>query len=246
MKPFLILQLRANDAAAQGEFDAFLRYGGLTSDQVVRIRMESDELPEIDLDAYSGVIVGGGPWNVSDSEEKKSERQKLAEAWLTDLITQIIAKDMPYLGACYGLGSLNRAAGATVSKDQYGEPVSAVTIDLTDEGQKDPLLDGFPTSFRAIVGHKEACQNLPEGAVHLASSSTCPLQMYRIGSNVYATQFHPELDLEGIHVRIDVYKHAGYFPPEDAEDLKKTFEGEEITVPTQLLKRFVEKYKTTD
>ena len=35
---------------------------------------------------------------------------------------------------------------------------------------------------------------LPRHAVLLASSPTCPVQAFRIGSHVYATQFHPELD----------------------------------------------------
>ena len=43
--------------------------------------------------------------------------------------------------------------------------------------------------------------------------------MFRIKENLYATQFHPELDAEGLVTRIDIYRHAGYFPPESAEEL---------------------------
>lgn len=243
MKPFLILQLRKNDAASDGEFEAFLKYGELSLADSIRIRMESETLPEISLDDYSGVIVGGGPWNVSDIPDTKDAAQQSAEAWLDKLLLQIVEKDFPYMGACYGFGALTMSVNGHVSKEQYGESLSAVDIHLTHEGTQDPLLEGFPSAFKAIVGHKEACQTLPENAVWLAKSDTCPIQMYRIGNNVYATQFHPELDGEGVCVRIDVYKNAGYFPPEDAEVLKATMRNEVFTESTKILKRFVQRYK---
>ena len=71
----------------------------------------------------------------------------------------------------------------------------------------------MPTDFAAYGGHKEAMVRLPPHAVRLATSAACPVQAFRVGSNVYATQFHPELDLEGICTRIEVYKDAGYFDP---------------------------------
>lgn len=243
MKPFLILQLRAHDLAADGELEAFVRYGGLTDNQVRRIRMESEDLPVIDLEDYSAVIVGGGPWNVSDPQEKKTDVQLEAEAWLSGILDQIVERDFPYLGACYGLGLLAQRNGALVSKEQYSEGVEALTINLRPEAQADPLLAGLPQDFRAFAGHKEACQELPTGAVWLASSVNCPYHMIRLGQNVYATQFHPELDAQGICDRIDVYKNAGYFPPEEAETLKASAHKENLTVPTEILKRFVERYK---
>jgi GMP synthase (glutamine-hydrolysing) len=99
---------------------------------------------------------------------------------------------------------------------RYAEPVGSVSVTLTSEGQRDPLLGGLPATFDAFVGHKEALSRLPDHAVLLASSATCPVQAFRIGCHVYATQFHPELDAAGLCTRIDVYKHAGYFEPEQA------------------------------
>jgi GMP synthase (glutamine-hydrolysing) len=66
-----------------------------------------------------------------------------------------------------------------------------------------------PDSFTAFVGHKEAVQSLPAGCVHLVASAPCPFQMIRHGENVYATQFHPELDSNGLEVRINIYKNRG-------------------------------------
>ena len=57
------------------------------------------------------------------------------------------------------------------------------------------------------------------------------MQAFRVGRNVYATQFHPELDLEGICTRIEVYKNAGYFDPSAAETLKELSRTVEVRHP---------------
>ena len=243
MKKFLILQLRP-DEIADTEFQAFLTCGGLAEQEVHRVRMEINGIPDdIVLDDYCGVIVGGGPSNVSDSEEKKSDEQKQFEDDLFMLLDEVVKKDFPFMGACYGVGILSRHQGACVSKEKYSEDVGAVTVVVNEEGKKDDLLKRLPTEFRAFVGHKEACQGVPESSVLLASSDTCPVQMYRVKNNIYATQFHPEMDTEEIINRINVYKYAGYFPPEDAQKLIDSANKENITVPQEILRRFVEKYK---
>ena len=238
------MQIRPNNEASNSEFEAFTRLGGINDDEVERIRMEQTELPEIDLDKYSGLIVGGGPSNVSAPEEKKSDDQKRYEKSLNSLLNEVIERDFPYLGACYGLGLIANCAGGEVSKEKFSEDVGPLYIKLTDEGKKDSLLKDLPESFTALGGHKEACQNLPENAVLLASSDNCPVQMIRFGQNVYATQFHPELDVEGIILRINIYKHAGYFPPEDADKLIEVCKSEgKVEVPAKILKRFVDRYR---
>lgn len=47
------------------------------------------------------------------------------------------------------------------------------------------------------------------------------------------------LDAEGIAVRVDAYKHHGYFKPEEAEDLKALCLAETVTVPMEILRRFI-------
>jgi GMP synthase (glutamine-hydrolysing) len=81
--------------------------------------------------------------------------------------------------------------------------------------------------------------------VLLASSDACPVQGFRIGEHVYATQFHPELDVEGICIRIDVYREYGYFEPAGADDLKRAARAATVTEPARLLGRFVELYART-
>src|SRR3546814_928456 len=75
----------------------------------------------------------------------------------------------------------------------------------------------MPRTFEAFVGHKEAISSLPATATLLASSPACPVQMFRVGCNVYATQFHPELDVDGITTRIHAYASYGYFAPDELD-----------------------------
>jgi GMP synthase (glutamine-hydrolysing) len=242
MKPFLILQLRPEDEASDNEYEAFLKAGGLSAGQTRRIRMERDGIPPLKLADYSGIIVGGGPYCVSDTV--KPPEQLNFEYRLGELLNDVIAQDFPYLGACYGIGILAHVLGGEVSKDRYSEGVGAVIVRLTDDGRKDRLLETVTDEFRAFGGHKEASQSLPETAVLLASSTTCPIQVIRVGRNVYATQFHAELDSAGLAVRINVYRNAGYFPPQEADQLIALTAKEQVTEPEKILRRFVELYST--
>jgi GMP synthase (glutamine-hydrolysing) len=241
VKPFLLLATRAEDAAADDEYQAYLRYCGLRAEELVRVRMEAAPLPAVELADYSGVIVGGSPYTSSDPVEEKSQAQLRVEAELSALLDRIVAADFPFLGACYGVGTLGVHQGAIIDR-RYGEPVGATEIKLTADGERDPLLKGLPHTFEAFVGHKEACSQLPENAVLLASSAACPVHMFRIKKNLYATQFHPELDVDGLITRINIYKNAGYFPPHAADELIETARHASVTEPMRVLRNFTELY----
>ncbi|WP_324277198.1 glutamine amidotransferase [Blastococcus brunescens] len=241
MRPFLLLSSRAEDLAADGEYGAILRFTGLAPERLRRVRMEAGPLPRIDLDDYAGIVVGGGPFNSSDPEDAKSAVQHRVERELSALLDEIVARDFPFLGACYGVGTLGVHQGGLIDRT-YAEPVSAVRIRLTDAGLVDPLLDGMAPEFDAFVGHKEACSVLPPHAVLLASSADCPVQMFRIKQNLYATQFHPELDVDGIVTRVHVYQHAGYFPPEERDELIARLRPSSVTEPGRILANFVARY----
>jgi len=193
------------------------------------------------LEDYSGLIMGGSPFNSSDPVEVKSEVQRRVEGELAALLDTVVAADFPMLGACYGVGTIGTHQGAVVDRT-YGEPVGPVSVTLTEEGEDDPLFGVLPPVFEAFVGHREAIRKLPRHAVRLASSADCPVQAFRVRSNVYATQFHPELDVAGILTRIDVYKYAGYFAPEQADALKIRVRDSAVEHPPAIVRRFVERY----
>jgi GMP synthase (glutamine-hydrolysing) len=244
VKPFLLLAVRADDAAADNEYESFLACAGLRERDLRRYRLEQRPLGDVDLQDWSGIFLGGGPFTASDSEGSKSPVQRRVEADLRGVLERVISADFPFLGACYGIGTLGSHQGAVVDR-RYAEPIGAVPVTLTGDGRQDPLLVGLPATFDAFVGHKEAISRLPRHAVLLATSPACPVQAFRIGSAVYATQFHPELDAAGLCTRIEVYKHAGYFEPAQAGELKAQAHRSNVTHPPAILRRFAQRYASS-
>ncbi|MFT4221017.1 MAG: glutamine amidotransferase [Microbacterium sp.] len=241
MKPFLLLATRAEDLPADEEYALFLRHSGLDERELERVRMERRPLGDVDLEDYSGIFVGGGPFNTSDPASSKSEVQHRVEAEFRDLLDRVVEQDFPFLGACYGVGTLGAHQGAVIDA-MHREPISVVEVRRTAAGAADPLLAGLPDVFPAFVGHKEAVRALPPSATLLASGDACPVQMFRVGSNVYATQFHPELDLDGIITRIHAYAGHGYFA---ADELQLTLDAVRrlpVTHTGSILRTFVERH----
>lgn len=243
MKPFLVLQLRPEADAADSEFAAICAKGGLPSDAVKRVRLDCEDLPAgFELSDYAGVIVGGGPGCVSDRPEEKSLIEAKIERDVLALMPEITARDFPFMGCCYGIGVLSHHLAQNVSKARFSEPVGTADCRLTDAGKADPLCRGLASRFAAFVGHKEAVQSLPEGCVHLVEAASCPFQMIRYKENVYATQFHPEADAAEFEARIKIYKHKGYFAPEEAASLIEMCHSASVTEPERILRAFVERY----
>lgn len=241
-KPILILQLRPEDITADSEYACFLKYGQLKAEDTCRIRIEKSGIPAgIDLDDYSAIIVGGSPFDISTPERKKSDIQKKIEADFTRLLEQVVSRDFPFFGACSGNGLLGNYLGTAITT-KYGEAVGCVTLIITEAGKGDKLLESLPNQIDALLGHKEACDSTPIGALLLVTGNKCPVQMFRVGENVYATQFHPEGDAEEFMLRIDTYANHGYFEPHQADALKREVCKKPTPYAQEILRRFVEYY----
>lgn len=240
--PVLIMQLRPEDLVSDSEYACILKYGGLKPEDTHRLRVEKNGIPEnLNLDDYSAIIVGGSPFDISTPENDKSPIQKKIEANFNTLLDAIVKRDFPFLGACSGNGLLGSHLGSEITR-KYGETTSCVSLNITPEGKKDKLLKGFPDSFYALLGHKEAVDETPKGATLLVTGKACPIQMFRVGENVYATQFHPEGDAEEFQLRIDIYKNHGYFKPHEAEELKENVSSNATPYSQEILKRFIDFY----
>jgi GMP synthase (glutamine-hydrolysing) len=244
MGRFILISTREHDLAATDEVRGVLAASALAADALRVIRLDREPLGSIDalgLQDCSGIILGGSPFNASDHPSVKSAMQRRCEADLSRLLDVLAAEDFPFLGACYGVGTLGTHQGGRIDT-HFGEPVGTSRIRLTHEGCNDPLLAGLPEEFDAFVGHKEAVSVLPASAVLLADSAACPVQMFRVKTNLYATQFHPELDPMGLARRILVYRDAGYFPPHEAQRLHDEALESRVVWPALILRNFVQRY----
>lgn len=217
-RPFVLLASRADDEVADEEYESYLSFTGLRSAELRRIRMEAGPLPRMDLDAIAGVILAGSPFTTTKPLELKSATEQRVERELAPLLSEILRRDLPFLGVCYGIGTMGTVAGGAVDAT-WAEPTSAVEVRLTAAGVADEVARALPPSFNAFVGHTEAMTRTPPGAVVLAASDRCPVQLLRLGRNVRITQFHPEMSNSSIATRIHAYQNHGYFQQAEMADL---------------------------
>lgn len=241
MSRFLLVQSRPEADAAQAEYESFCQLGGLDKSEVERLDISDGNLPQIDLNDYKAIIMGGGPACFAYDEDKKSDMQRKMEPWLFDLFDRISAEDKPFLGVCLGVGLLVTRLGGVVSFD-VGETIGATEITLADGADDDPLLKGMPEKFIAVVGHKEGTKTVPDEVRVLASTKTCP-QILKHKNNVYAVQFHPELDADAAEARLIIYQHHGYCKPEEVESIVANTRTKDLTLATKLLQNFVARYR---
>ncbi len=168
---------------AHGDFeDWFVR--GLASElDLTVVNVEQGELPG-DPRQWDGVVVTGSPAMVSD----RAEWSENTARWLA----QVVDLQVPVFGVCYGHQLLAHALGGEVGYHPEGRETGTRTIELTDNAASDPLFGDLPGSFPAQLTHKQSVLGLPDGAVLLGRSDFEPHQAFRVGSNAWGVQFHPE------------------------------------------------------
>lgn len=160
-----------------------LRSNGYSLD--VRCPAVGDALPKL-LDAYSGVIVFGGPMSANDDDTLPFIRSEL------DWIPQVLEAEKPYLGVCLGAQLLARVLGATVKLHPEGIHeigYSAVQPTLHSHNP-------FAALTHVYHWHQEGFE-IPTDAVLLATGEVFPNQAFRYG-HAYGVQFHPEITADMI------------------------------------------------
>jgi GMP synthase (glutamine-hydrolysing) len=120
----------------------------------------------------------------------------------------------------------------------FPEDTGPVTIELTPDSGSDALFGGLATRFTALTAHKEGTGAPPPGATLLARNQECPVQAYRVGDRLYATQFHPEPTARAFTERMAVYRDDGYFAANDYDAIAGRVLAASVTEPARLLRAF--------
>jgi GMP synthase (glutamine-hydrolysing) len=153
-----------------------------------------------EVDRYNGLVVLGGPMNVDDYERHPHLAMEV------ELIQQAIDQGVPVLGICLGAQLIAKALGARVHANG-GKEIGWHDVSLTPAAKEDPLFRDFDGVEKIFQWHSDTFE-LPEGAVQLATSQTCPHQAFRYGTNVYGLQFHLEVDKRLIERWLSVPAHC--------------------------------------
>ena len=114
MKPFLFLATRSDDEPADAEYEAFLKRTGLDESTLVRLRLESQSLPQIDLDDWSGILVVAPPSTPPPRRRRSPPPRSASRPSSPACSTAVVEADFPFFGACYGVGTLACHQGAVV------------------------------------------------------------------------------------------------------------------------------------
>ena len=231
---FLLLQVRnPRDPMRDHEVESFARSFGCPTSSIEVFDLlsgapSSPVLAEADIVLLGGSgdysVARGGPW---------------LPAALDSMVTLYETKK-PTFASCWGFQAMARALGGEVVTDHARAEVGSVTLELTSAGETDPVFGPLDKRFEVLIGHEDIVTELPPQATLLASSDRVENEAYRLeGAPIYATQFHPEIDRQGLLDRLRAY--PSYWPLAGAETME---ELEAITPETPhtvgILTRFLE------
>ncbi len=168
-----------------GSFGEVLRDGGAS---VTTVRLyETPDAPLVETE-FDLIVSLGGPQDADDVT---------THPWLareTEMLARAARDGRKVLGICLGSQILARALGATVRRGS-GPEIGFSPIQVSDRGKGDPILAGLKETETVMHWHQDTF-DLPEGAVHLASSEFTPNQAFRLGRHAYGLQFHLEVTPE--------------------------------------------------
>lgn len=131
----------------------------------------------------AGLIFMGGPMSAND--ELGFLRREM------DIIAAAAQQDKPVLGVCLGAQLIARAAGARVYRNALKE-IGWAPVYWTAEARQDRLLAGLVQPETVFHWHGETF-DLPAGSTWLAYTPACRNQAFRLGSSIWALQFHLEV-----------------------------------------------------
>ncbi|GAA2945719.1 glutamine amidotransferase [Microbacterium luteolum] len=237
MASLLYVCVRPETGAADAEHASFRR--ALGADVVDRLDLLQEPLDPARLRGYRGVVVGGSPFNVTD--DAKSPVQRRVEANLEALAHSAIAGEIAVFFTCFSIGVVTRMLGGEVVTDRP-ESASAAVIDTTPEGAEDPIFGPSGRALTVFTAHKESAASTPPGAVLLATNEACPVQAYRVGTHLYAAQFHPEPTPRDFADRMTFYRTTGYFDPDEFDRVQGQVLAASVTEGAALLRRFAETF----
>lgn len=237
MVSLLYVCVRPEVGAADAEHASFRR--ALGADVVDRLDLLTERLDPARLAKYRGVVVGGSPFNVSDAH--KSAVQRRVEADLETIARQAMDGGIAAFFTCFSIGVVTRMLGGDVGSDTP-ESASATVIETTPAGATDPVFGPSAPALTVFTAHKESAVAVPDGAVLLATNAACPVQAYRVGTHLYAAQFHPEPTPRDFADRMTFYRTTGYFDPEEFDLVQGQVLSASVTEGAALLRRFADTF----
>lgn len=199
-----------------GTFNPLLKQYGL------RIRyVNFGRFPDLqpNLKGYGGLVILGGPMCLDQMDRYPHLKHEV------HMVEEAMRLNIPVLGICLGAQVISHALGARVYPNEEKE-IGWYDVRLTDHGMQDPVFKKFSQNEKIFQWHGDTF-DLPRGAKHLASTTTCNNQAFVYGCNVYGFQFHMEVDEAMISRWLRVPHHV-----EELQTLEGKIDPDQILAET--------------
>ena len=173
--------------SGEGYVDVLRRLAPLACD-IVRPADGAVEFPSgVALSDYDGVAITGSALNIYDGGAHIERQIELTRA--------VLDSGVPCFGSCWGMQVAVTALGGRVRPNPLGREFGfARRIALTESGRQHPMYREKPAVFEAVTVHRDDIEQLPPGAVVLASSDmgVQAVELQHGRARFWGVQYHPE------------------------------------------------------
>ena len=185
------------------------------------------------LKRYDAIFFGGsGAYSVLDEDP-----------WIQkalDTLLEVVDLRIPAWASCFGFHGLAQSLGGKVRAAPELTEMGSTLLSLTDKGRLDAVTCVLPDKFWAQEGHHDLVEELPDAVDLLVTGDAVEFQAFVVrGAPFYASQFHPELTLEGTLQRFQHYATHYVDTQDDTEILTTLKQGKESPELAHLLPRIV-------
>jgi len=139
--------------------------------------VEGTKASEEDLDV-DAVILSGGPSSVYDDNAPRND----------EFLDMLLERNIPTLGICYGMHLLAHHMGGKISRGNKEYGISSINV------SDDALFEGLDKRQKVWMSHGDSLEGVPENFSIIASSQRAPAALKHDDKNIYALQFHPEVN----------------------------------------------------
>lgn len=143
---------------------------------------------DLDADRFPESVTECDGWLVSPSRCSVTD----AHPWITsaqDLLHELIERERPYVGICFGHQLAAQAFGAPVVRADDGWQVGVQDYEVT---RTLPWMDPPAPTVALIASHEDQVQSVPDDADLLLRSAGCPVAGLTFGDRAWTVQPHPE------------------------------------------------------
>jgi GMP synthase (glutamine-hydrolysing) len=190
----------------------FMSVSGDYPDMFRRLFEGQDDVDLVVYDAINGEI----PADPSDCDAwiTTGSRHSVNDdlPWIRRLevfVREVAAKDVPFVGVCFGHQLIAKALGGSVVQSDRGWGVGMKEVEVNADL-------GLGSAYRILNSHQDQIATLPPGAEVLGWSEHCPVAMLGVGDHMIGIQGHPEFETE--YSRALMESRRGHLIPEETVD----------------------------